>query len=240
MLVKTEVIVLGTTKYGDNSIILRTYSKDHGLLAFIAGGIHSKKGPLRPSMVQVLSVLQVVFYDKARGELKRLKEAAVEQPIREIFYDPVKSSLAMFLAEILQHVINEEEENPRLFQFLRNAIFLLDEAKEGLGSFHLKFLYRLTAYLGFQPETPGPENWYFDLLNGIYCESVPMHAHSLQGRPLEIWRRLHDEAGDLSARNTFSKEERRILLDHLILYYRLHVKDFGKLKSQEILSELLS
>ena len=90
MLVKTEAIVLGAVKYGDSSVILRTYSKEQGLLAFIASGVRSRKGPIRPSMIQVLSVLQLVYYQKAKGELKRIKEASIADPLQEIHFDPIK------------------------------------------------------------------------------------------------------------------------------------------------------
>ena len=240
MLVKTEAVVLGAVKYGDSSIILRTYSNEHGLISFIAGGLRSRKGPLRPSMVQVLSVLQLVYYDHSRGELKRIKEASVAEPLQEIFYDPVKSSLAMFLAEILQHVLQEEEPNHELYRFIRTAVYTLDTMSEGLESFHLKILYRLTGYLGFQPETPPVQTQFFDLLNGVYPAAEPAHANFLNGTALAQWLQLAKESKKITEKSSLNKEQRRQTLDSLILYYRLHVKDFGKLKSLEILSEILS
>ena len=240
MIEKTEVIVLGTVKYGDNSLILRTYSREQGLLSFIAGSVRSRKGPLKPAMAQVLSVLQVVYYGKTRGELKRIKEVGVAEPLKDIFYHPVKSSLAMFLAEILQHVIHEEEPNQALYRYLHQAIYQLDEATEGLGSFHLKFLYTLAGYLGFQPEQPQGELPYFDLYSGTYVVEEPVHAHFLRLQQLANWRLLHRHADHLDSRISLSGRERRELLEALLLYYRLHIKDFGSLRSLEVLTELLS
>lgn len=240
MLVKTEAVVLGAVRYGDSSIILRTYSHDHGLISFIGGGLRSRKGPLRPSMVQVLSVLQMVYYQNSRGELKRIKEVAVEEPLQEIFYDPVKSSLAMFLAEILQHVLQEEEPNYELYSFIRTAIYTLDSMSDGLESFHLKFLYRLAGYLGFRPDAPPADPRFFDLLNGVYSAAEPAHANYLYSASLAQWLKLHEESGKITEKSALNKEQRRQTLDSLILYYRLHVKDFGKLRSHEILSEILS
>lgn len=240
MLVKTEAIVLGAVKYGDSSIILRTYSHDYGLISFIGGGLRSRKGPLRPSMVQVLSVLQLVYYQKSRGELKRIREASVEEPLQEIFYDPVKSSLAMFLAEILQHVLQEEEPNYELYSFIRTAVYTLDSMSEGLESFHLKFLYRLAGYLGFRPESSPADPLYFDLLNGVYSAAEPAHANYLYGAALAQWLKLGEESKKITEKSSLNKEQRRQTLDSLILYYRLHVKDFGKLRSLEVLTEVLS
>ncbi len=240
MLVKTEAIVLGSVKYGDNSVILRTYSEEYGLISFIAGGIHSKKGAIRPAMIQVLSVLQIVFYDKAKGELKRIKEVSVPHPLQEVFYDPIKSGLAMLFAEILQHVIHEEEPNPGLYRFLRNTVYELDNLQEAMGSYHLVFLYKLTTFLGFQPEAPQAKARFFDLINGVFEGDEPMHAQFLHGTSFAQWVALHEISENPGVASKFSLEERRQVLSNLILYYRLHVKDFGKLKSLEVLSEVLS
>ncbi len=240
MLVKTEAVVLGAIKYGDSSIILRTYSKYKGLISFIAGGLRSRKGPLRPAMVQVLSVLQLVYYDNSKGELKRVKEASVEEPLQEIFYDPVKSSLAMFLAEILQHVLQEEAPNEDLYSFIHTSVYTLDSITEGSDSFHLKFLYRLAGYLGFRPESPPADPRYFDLLNGVYSTTEPPHANCLYGAALVHWLKLGEESKKITEKSSLNKEQRKQTLDSLILYYRLHVKDFGKLRSLEILSEILN
>ena len=79
MLAKSPVIVLGSVKYGDSSIILKTYSEEFGLLSFIAGGVRGKKGPLRTAMVQVLNQLDVVFYQNPRSELRRIKEVSISE-----------------------------------------------------------------------------------------------------------------------------------------------------------------
>ena len=240
MLIKSEVIVLGAVKYGDSSVILRTYSREHGLISFIAGGVRNRKGPVKPSMTQVFSILQVVYYSKAKGELKRIKEASVSEPLQEVFYHPMKSGMAMFLAEILQHVIHEEESNPPLYEFLHHAVHSLDALQKGLAYFHLEFLYQLTDYLGFRPEEPLGKPVYFDLLNGVYSASEPMHAHFLHGQALEHWIILDHFDTDVEGQRLLNLEQRRQLLDHLILYYRLHVRDFGRLKTLDVLTEILS
>ena len=241
MLAKSSAIVLSTVKYGENSVILKTYTRQGGRKAFIAGGFRSKKGVVRPAMVQPLSLLQLVYYENGKTELKRLKEASVEQAYQQIFYDPVKSSLAMFLAEILQHVLQEEEANFQLYDFLEENFLDLDKKSDGLAVFHLLFLYRLTRHLGFHPEKPQWEaSVFFDLMNGVYSSSEPFHPHYLGRADTQLWKSLHQRVSESTSGESFNKSAREALLTALLEYYRLHIKDFGNLRSIKILKELLS
>lgn len=240
MLIKSPAIVLGSVKYGDSSIILRTFTREAGLRSFIAGGLQSKKGPLRPALVQPLSQLNLIYYDRSKGELKRLKDASVFRSYQHLFYDPVKSSLAMFLAEVLSHVLHEEEPDPELFDFISESLLALDGLTAGIGNFHLAFLMRLTFYLGFKPEEPPVKPRYFDLLNGVYSGFEPPHFHFLNAEMTPFWLELQALSMNELVNFKPGRVVREKLLHALIEYYRLHVNDFGKLKSLDIVKTLLS
>ncbi len=241
MLVKSPAIVLGSVKYGDSSIILKTYTRESGVKSFIAGGLQNKKGVLRPALVQPLSQLSLVFYEKSKGGgLKRIKEASVYKPYKQLFFDPVKSSLTMFLAEVLSHVLQEEEPDPQLFDFVSDSLVILDELQAGVGNFHLAFLLQLTDYLGFKPEEAGLNANYFDLLNGGYISFEPPHFHFIDHTVTPFWKKLQNlSLADLSSLK-LNKEIREKLLTAVLEYYRLHIKDFGKLRSLDVVKTLLS
>lgn len=239
MLAKTEAIVLHSVKYGESSAILKCYTRAEGLRSFIAGGLHSKKGVLKPSFVQPLSQLQLVYYLKGRSELKRVKEVSIAKSYEEIFYDPVKSSIALFLAEFLGKVINEEEANEQLYQYLVTSLEELDLMQEGFGKFHLIFMYRLSRYLGFAPEVPGKEAHYFDLINGVYSHFEPPHRHHLTKVETQLWLALHFYGRGETKNFMINAPKRDVLLKALLEYYRLHIHDFGELRSLPVLKELL-
>jgi len=239
MILKTAAIILGSVKYGDNSVILKAYTKEHGVMSFIAGSLHSKKGPLRPSMIQPLAMLQLVYYQKSKGELKRIKEAGWIQHYDELFFDPVKNTLIMFLAEFFSHVLKEEEANPKLFQFLQESLVELDSESGSIANFHLKLMYRLTGFLGFTPEVPHDKP-LFDLLNGVYIGEEPPHFHFLKEDETSLWKHLHQHCIDENHDFRIGSQQRSFLLESLLRYYRLHVHDFSKLRSLEVVRELLS
>jgi DNA repair protein RecO (recombination protein O) len=238
MLQKSRVIVLGSVKYGDSSIILKSYSKDYGLLSFIVGGVRGKKGKLKSSIAMPLNQFEVVFYPKSKGELKRLKEVSHHQLYEQLFYDPIKNCLSMFLAEVLSHVLHEEEAQPDLFDYLSSSIYYLDSLDKGVANFHLFFLYRLSSFLGFKPQK-AQEKGFFDLSEGNYYSSEPLHSHFLKEPLLKEWKKLDGlELEDLESFQ-LSSTNRSMLLEALIDYFRLHIKDFGNLKSIDVLHTVL-
>ena len=238
MLAKSPAIVIGSVKYGDSSVILKTYSRERGLISFIAGGVRGKKGGLKSSIMLPLNQLEVVFYEHSKGDLKRLKEVSSPHQYQTLFFDPVKNCMCMFLAEVLSHLLHEEEPQPPLFDYLSHSIYLLDEVDEGVANFHLVFLHTLTFYLGFLPEEPSDKK-YFDLLNGVYLEKSPIHNHFLEGEELDQWKQLfHISFEDLQKWSIHSISRSK-LLKSLLEYYRLHIKDFGELKSLEVLHTIL-
>lgn len=241
MLIKSPAIILGSVKYGDSSIILKTYTREAGAKSFIAGGLQNKKGVLRPALVQPLSQLNLVFYEKSKGgALKRIKEASVYHAYNHLFFDPVKSSLAMFLAEVLSHVLHEEEPEPQLFDFISDSLMMLDELEAGVGNFHLAFLFQLTEYLGFKPEEPNARSDYFDLLNGVYTSFEPPHFHFLDQAFTPYWKQLQGLGMEEIFTLKLNRDTREKLLTAVLEYYRLHIKDFGKLRSLDVVKTLLS
>ncbi len=240
MLQKSPALVLSCVKYGDSSVIVKAYTREQGLKSFISGGLQTKKGPLRPALIQPLSQLQLVYYDKGKSELKRIKEASVYQAYDSIFYNPIKSGLAMFLAEFLSHVLKEEETNFQLFDFLSKSILYLDVLEEGLGNFHLYFMMELSYHLGFRPEPAKEGATYFDLQNGIYSTSEPPHLHFIKAENIENWKALQGLTHENLAHFKMSKQSREILLKEVLEYYRLHLNDFGNLRSLDVLKTLFS
>lgn len=240
MLSKTSALVLGAVKYGDSSVILKTYTREEGIRNFIVGGVRTKKGPLKPAMTQVLAQLNLVYYVKGKGELRRIKEAGMAYHYAELWFDPVKSSLAMFLAEILAHVLKEEEANQNLYDFLVGTINELDTLDNGVGNFHLFFLLRLSAFLGFFPQMPGEGELYFDLQSGVHSDGDLAHYHFLSKDETALWLKMQEAEKNHTLTMGISKKERAQLLEFMLNYYRLHITDFGQLRSLEVLKTLLS
>ncbi|RYD89889.1 MAG: DNA repair protein RecO, partial [Sphingobacteriales bacterium] len=151
MLVKTRGIVLNYIRFRETSIIARIYTEELGLQSYIINGLRNKGTATRIALFQPFTLLSLVAYDTRKGSINRLSEYRCEHHFHKIPYDIRKSSIIIFLSEILSRSVREEEPNPMLYTFLHDAILGFDEMEDGFENFHLFFLLQLSWYLGFGP-----------------------------------------------------------------------------------------
>ncbi len=239
MLVKTKGVVLHTIKYGDTSLIAQIYTESHGRQAFLVRGGRGKLSRHPARLLQPLYLLEMEVYYKASREIQHLKELKPHIIFQTIPHDIKKSTVSLFLGEVLSRTLREEEPNPDLFDFLQSSIQFYDLSIEGNSWFHLLFLAQLTKFLGFYPDNNySAEKPYFDLLNGHFVPAVPLHPHYLSaGESGEMNRLL--QAGFSTAMENYPQAGRRKdLLDDLIRYFRLHVEGMGEIRSYAVLREL--
>lgn len=236
---REQVLVLRKVPYGDNRVVIQTFSRNHGPLALISSIGKSPKAKLKASYFQTLSQLEVLYHSRSKGELKTLTEASVLYPYHTLYYDPMKSGVVLFLGELLPHVLREEQDPRVLFDFLSTALQALDRA-ENYANFHLCFLMELTAYLGFSPDLDGMGP-YFDLHEGQVVRLEPNHPYVLDQKQLAQWRDLQRAglAGHADLKG-WNGPMRSNTLQQLIDYYRLQMHDFGSLKSLGVLQTLWS
>ena len=148
----------------------------------------------------------------------------------------MKSTIAMFISEILHHSIHEEEKNEPLFAFLESALHWLDHHDE-IANFHLILLLEATKFLGFYPDISEINAPYFEMTEGIFSS---FHAiSSLTENETQLFRKLIGLQFD-SDRKTFHVSERQALLKILIDYYSFHLDGFKRPKSLEVLKEVFS
>lgn len=233
MLQKTDAILLSTVKYGDSSLIVKAYTKEFGLMSFITGGARGKKGPFKSSMAMPLTQLNLVYYTSSKTTLSRIKEANYLKTYKSIGTHPIKNCVAMFLAELLNHVLHEEESNKPLFSFLCTQFYAVDAAEQ-VGNLHLAFCLNLCNFLGFAPDVF--DAVYFDLLLGSATDVEPAHSHYITGVVWQDWRALQQQDANLVKLNS---KRRNDVLNAILLFYRHHVKDFGTLKSVEVIQSVL-
>lgn len=150
MVTKTRGIVLNYIKYQETSIIVKIYTEDFGMSSFIINSIRSQKSKKSIGFFQPFSLLDIVAYVKPNREIQRLSEWKSFHPTFGIQQNIYKSTIVLFLSEILGKIlINESEEHKDLFDFLTRCIITLDQIEDGIQNFHLHFLLKIMPYLGF-------------------------------------------------------------------------------------------
>lgn len=229
MLHKTKGVVLGHVKYGESSLIIQVYTEKFGIQSYIENGVRKAKAKHKMAIFQPLTLLDLVVYKKANSSINRMSEIKVNPPYSSIPYEIIKSSIGIFLAEFLNHVLRgEEEENSMMFKFIHNSLTYFDQKKEGYINFHLQFLVELSSYLGFKPAGA------IEIMNEV------AQYHPVKLRPDELVKLEELLANDLHYVLKITGEQRQQLLKVLIHFYQIHSNSFKQIKSLKILHEVLS
>jgi DNA repair protein RecO (recombination protein O) len=237
MLVKTKAIVISALKYQEKSLIVRCFTLSDGLKSyFVPNAFAAKKSNQKIAYFQPLTLLEIEASHKNKGTLEYFKEIKLAAAYQSLNTDIIKSTIAIFLSEMLHHSIREEEKNERLFEFLETGLLWLDTHKE-VTNFHLIFLLEITKFLGFYPEVSDLELPFFEMTEGVFA---PLHAIScLSENETVLLKRLIGLKFD-SDQKVFTANDRQILLKILLDYYTLHLEGFKKPKSLEVLKEVFS
>lgn len=237
MLIKTKAIVISSLKYQEKSLIVKCLTQSDGLKSyFVPNAFSAKKSNQKIAYFQPLSILEIEANHKNKGTLEHFKEIRLAHAYQTISTDIVKSSIAIFLSEIIHHSIHEEEKNENLFEFLESALLWLD-AHDEMANFHLILMLEMTKFLGFYPDTSEMEFHFFDSKEGVFSDF--QGTNCLSEHETFLFKKLIELKFD-SDQKVFSANERQILLKALLHYYTVHLDGFRKPKSLEVLKEVFS
>ncbi|MBA4146075.1 MAG: DNA repair protein RecO [Cytophaga sp.] len=222
MLHKTKGVVFRFTKYGDTSIIVTIFTELFGLQSYIVNGVRSNSPRSKMALYQPLTLLDLVVYHRENAGIMRIKEVRCLYAFQSLNKDVRKSSIAMFMNEIINKCIKEESHTSELCEFLIRSLISLDQMGERVENFHLTFLIQLSRYLGF-----GPQNTN-EVLGG---RLVDVHEEL-------VLKELLDSDAFFS--NPIASSSRKNILDALIRFYSSHIDGFGDARSVQVLHEILS
>ena len=238
---QSRAIVLHQIKYSETSLILKIYTEKEGLLSFIAKGVRGKKGKLRSAQFQPLNLIDLSYREARKSELRQIIDLKVIDPFTDLPFNPVKRTIAIFIAELTFNAIKEQEPNLKLFEFLYNSIHWIDLSKESYNNFHLLFMMKFTKHLGFYPMLDGDnEAKYFDLQQGVFRRSTPKHRYFIDSEQLSAWKQLINVKFETINNLLFSISLKRKLLQTMMLYYKLHLIHFKELNSHHILQSVFN
>ncbi len=239
MLTTTKAIVLSKLKYKDYDLIVKCYTEDFGVVSFILKGVlKNKKSSNKIAYFQLLSQLQITLQHKQNRSLQSIKNTKLEYHYSSLHTNVLKSSIVMFLAEVLSNVLQEEEENKTLYTYIETTLLWLDEHVEH-SNFHLLFLLNLTKYLGFYPDTSNTQYSFFDLLEGRFI-TQKTNKHSISEDNLTLLKQLLGTTFDGLSSVKINSKQRQLFLNMILLYFELHLGNFKRPKSLQILNQVFN
>jgi DNA repair protein RecO (recombination protein O) len=223
---KTKGILLRKTKLSSGGFILKFFTEEFGIKTYFGRVTKKEKNTFLP-----LSIANITAYDQPKKTIHTIKEHQPDPPLRSVYQDVFKSNVLLFLNEILNHVIQEEEKNEEKYHFIESEIITLENEKFD-PNFHLVFLMKFTYLLGIAPNLDN-EKLYFDMEEGELTNIIPIHPHFFDEKETQLFKAIYTNSVK------FSNDNRKRTLQLLVTYYRFHT-DMKELKSLPILETIFS
>ena len=236
---KARGVVLGTVKYGDKAVIVNMLTDTMGRRSYIVQGLGSGKGRgSKLAYFQPLFVLQFEGLISDKSDLHRMKDVQNGVVLQSIPYDIRKSTIALFIAEVLYRLVGESEENMILFDFVYGSVEALDAMTEGVSNFHLWFLAHLSRFLGIAPGNEYAEDSYFDMREGVYTPIRPLHDKFCNQEYARLLNDLIECDVEYLGEIGLNRTQRVDMLHALTDYYTLHLDSIKRVQSLSILQQL--
>lgn len=237
---KARAIVLNTLKYGESSMVAHLLTDVGGRKGFMVQGIGKGRGAKagRGALFQPMFLLDLIGIDNPKTELDRIKEVSLATPLQSIPFDVRKSTIALFMSELLYRLVREVESNSSLFDFVYNSVVALDRMEEGVYNFHLWFMVGLSRHLGFYPAGSWEEGCVLDIESGCFATTCPRSGLYMDSHNTHLLHRLMEvEVGELRSIE-LSRLQRKEFIAQLLAYYGYHLDSMQSISSLRILAEV--
>jgi DNA repair protein RecO (recombination protein O) len=217
------------------------YTRKFGRQSFLIKGMRNKKTGKHNILFQPMFILDLELYYKSTREMQSLKEFSVFFTPFDIYANIKKSSVAIFLGEVLTSVLKEESPHEEMFDFIEESIVYFDQCSEGYANFHIAFLAGLSSFLGFEPgQRADREEKFFDMVNGVFVPIPPVHGNYANEEITDILADFFVASYDSIKTISLTGKTRNDVLETLVKFYSLHLPGLKKIKSLEVLKEVFS
>ncbi len=231
-------VVLGTIKYGDKGVVVQMLTSSHGRQSYMVQGLGSRRGHSKLALFQPLFALEFEGLESPRMQMHRLSEVHNGIVLQSTPFDIKKSTIALFMAEVLHRLVKESEANELLFDFVWGSIEALDAATEGVANFHLWFLAHLCRFLGFSPGNEYMPDAWFNIAEGLYSQQEPPREYRISQENALILRDMLECDVRYLAEIGLNRHQRVEFLEALVRYYGYHLDTINSVQSIRILQEV--
>jgi DNA repair protein RecO (recombination protein O) len=240
MLHTTRGIVFHFIKYSESSAIVKIYTEKFGLKSYMFRGVFKARARIKANMLQHLNLVELVADNREYQGIQNPKELRIEYPYKTLPYDVKKSTVSLFINEMLYRSIKHEETDAALFNFIRDSLIWFDENDKEAVNFHLWFCLHLTRFLGFFPAQEKEDHNIFNMEEGIFQKDIPLQQliiePPLSNCFIELMKCKIEDVPDFS----IPHKSRTALIQHIIDYYKLHIHDMGEIRAHKVLAEVLA
>ena len=236
---KARGVVLSTVKYGDSGMVVQMLTDRYGRQSYMVQGVRSSRGRgSKAALLQPMFAVEFEGLESAKMDMHRFRELRSGIVLQSTPFDLRKSTIALFMAEVLYRLVRESEPNEALFDFVWGSVEALDAMEEGVANFHLWFLANLSRFLGFSPAGEYRSGAMFDMREGAFTMNPSGHSAVMDAPNAEILRDLLECDVRYLAEIGLNRHQRVEFLDEMMRYYGYHLEAINTVRSIRILQEV--
>lgn len=239
MLTKIHGIVLSVVRHNDRHNIVTLFTSERGRMAFLSPAGGGRSGAMRNARLSPLAIIEADINLKNNRDLQSLGKFTLISSWHNLYFDPVKAPIVIFLSEFLSKILRTAEADASTWNFLVNALTRLDNINSGIANFHIAFLLRFMRVAGIDPDLSDYSGFgYFNMRTAEINGTIPSHRDYLS---LDDTKTLPNLMR-INFRNLrcfrLSGDQRSHIISGILRYYSLHLPISTEFKSLEILSEV--
>tara|TARA_B110000977_G_scaffold177459_1_gene234039 strand:- start:329 stop:1051 length:723 start_codon:yes stop_codon:yes gene_type:complete len=239
MIVSTSAIILSKVRYQDNDLIVKCLTRDLGVISYMVKNIStSKNSKNKFAFFQLLNILDLESNYNPNRSIQYIKDLKIRYNFTSLHTNIYKSSVVMFLSEILSNIIHNESKDLELFDFIEESFIWYDKSEDS-SSFYLIFLMKITHYLGFYPDCTYMSYNYFNLEEGLF-ETSKNSKYVIQGDSLVLFKTILGIKFDSNKLPFIDKINKKDILKNILIYFKLHVDGFKDPKSLIVLNQIFA
>ena len=232
----TPAIVLRTWPFGESDKIVSFLTETHGKLRGIAKGAKRSRKRFVNSL-EPFSLVNISFQDRSHSQLVFVLASELLLGSKTLIDSLEKIAFASYLVEITDGLIGEREENPLVFQHLRDGLLYLEKRSVSL-AFVTSFELKLLRLAGYQPSLAGCKrcgkassslkSWHFSPRDGgilcDFCSRLRKEIFPVSGAELEILTKLQEEENIASFENSPPSMILKKLRSLVIRFIQFHME----------------
>lgn len=235
-----HLIALRTIRHNERHNILSGYTLEGGRMAFAVSAGTGRSASRMRALLMPLSLVECEADVRHGREVHTLIQPRPLVALHGLYANPVKTALALFLAEVLEIVLRDGPADELSWRYVAEGIVALDSLDaDRTANFHAVFLFGLARVMGIAPDTGEYRvGMVFDMADGVFRLTAPMHRHFLTAEDSAAVATLSRLTYGNMHLWRLSRMQRRRLLEELLRYYTLHYAAMGNLKSLDVVKSL--
>ena len=118
---KAQAIVLKKFDFRDTSLIVTLFTRDFGKIKCVVKGVR-KEASSDLVNFEVLSLIDIIFYEKAKSELHLLSESSLADPMSSLRQNFRTMAYGWYLADLVDSFFELHEASPRMFDLFAGTL----------------------------------------------------------------------------------------------------------------------